>query len=64
MMLVPEFVTVRVLTACGWQTVHAARLHQTVEWPEAVWWAHLTATCHMAEGRTVAALERLNDGPP
>jgi hypothetical protein len=42
-MLVPEFVTVRVLSACGWRTVHAARLHQTVEWPTEVWRAHLTA---------------------
>jgi hypothetical protein len=62
-MWVPEFVTVRVFSACGWRTVHAARLHQTVEWPTECWRAHLAAVFEAAEGKTVAALERGRDGP-
>jgi len=58
MMLVPELVTVRLLSICGWQTVRIVRLHQTVEWPREAWRAHLEAVFEAAEGRRFAAVER------
>ena len=61
-MLVPEFVTVRVLTICGWRSVAVARLHQTIEIAPGCWREHLKETYRLAEGRTVAALERQNEG--
>ena len=68
MILIPRFghdgnlppMSCTYLTMAGWVT--AVDCHRTIEFSADCWRAHLEAVFEAAEGKTVAALERLKEG--